>query len=273
MGGSEPWSGVTVAVLDSGIDAGHPFLDVAAAVSTCPEPAGLPGWHGTHCAGVIASRSPRRPGIAPGVRLLDVKVARSDGSTRPAWLAAGIDAALELGADVLSISFGVNGIPERLPRGHGWRCADGRCLLCRTADRAVARGALVVAAAGNERLHVRALRQRGESAPAGCDLLCPARARSVLTVGTLLGERSRLHPSTSRGLGKPEITAPGLDVLSTIPAPPAAEPDDRFGFASGTSVAAAFVAGDAALAIGRRRAAGLPCSPAEVRRELLARHA
>ncbi|MFP5287949.1 MAG: S8 family serine peptidase, partial [Thermoanaerobaculia bacterium] len=67
--------GVTVAVLDSGIDARHPCLDVADAVSTCPEPANVPGRHGTHCAGIIASRSREHPGVAPGVRLLDVKVA------------------------------------------------------------------------------------------------------------------------------------------------------------------------------------------------------
>jgi serine protease AprX len=255
------------------VDAGHPFLEVAAAVSTCAEPAGLPGWHGTHCAGVIASRSPHRPGVAPAVRLLDVKVARADGSTRAEWLVQGIDAALDLEAAVLSISFGLNRIPASLPRGHGWRCRGGCCVLCRAAERAVARGALVVAAAGNERLLVRALRQRGERAPAGCALLCPGRARNVLTVGTLPEEPRGLHPWSRRRFGKPEIVAPGHDVLSTIPGPPEADPDDRCGFASGTSVSTAFVAGTAALLIGRRRAAGLSCSPAAIRRELLSLHA
>jgi subtilisin family serine protease len=268
--------GVTVAVLDSGIDARHPFLSVAAAVSTCPEPRETPGRHGTYCAGIIACRDPERPGVAPGVRLLDVKVARATGWTSPGWLAQGIDAAMNLGADVLSISLGLNLLPASLADGHGWVCPDGRCVLCRAVDHGVACGAVVVAAAGNEHLRALALAQRGEALPAGAEVLCPARARGALTVGALdRAHLRRLYATSSHGAGKPDLVAPGAAVTSTVPVPARwspARPFELFGAGSGTSVAAAVVAGAVALLIESRRAAGLACSPADIRRELLAEH-
>ena len=271
--------GVTVAVLDSGIDARHPFLTVADAVSTCPESSAIPGRHGTHCAGIIASRSPERPGVAPDVRLLDVKVADADGNTSPGWLAQGIDEALDRGADILSISFGLNRFPTISPDGHGWICDDGRCVLCRAVDHATACGALVVAAVGNGHLRARALRREGLDLPPGIELLCPGQARGALAVGALDKEpfAGRLYPRSSRGPAghgarKPDLVAPGVDVLSTIPVPE--EPASTlglFGYGSGTSVATAVVAGALALVVERRRAQGLACSPADVRTELLSR--
>lgn len=272
-------NGVTVAVLDSGIDARHPFLRVAGAVSTCPEPSGTPGWHGTHCAGVIASRSSRYPGVAPGIRLLDVKVARADGITSPGWLAQGIDVALDAGADILSISFGMNHFPSRMAKGHDWRCPEGRCLLCRAVDHATACGAVVVAAAGNGHLRAQSLRDREEPLPLGSELLCPGRAKSALTVGAIemAAQTARLYPPSSRGLPqsgavKPDLVAPGVDVMSTVPLPehgPPCSPLDLFGLGSGTSVATAVVAGAVALLIETHRSAGLPWTPASIRQDLL----
>lgn len=273
-------NGVTVAVLDSGIDARHPFLTVAGAVSTCNEPSGTPGWHGTHCAGVIASRSSRYPGVAPGVRLLDVKVARADGMTSPGWLAQGIDEALDAGADVLSISFGMNHFPSRIPKGHDWPCPEGRCLLCRAVDHATACGAVVVAAAGNGHLRAQALRGHGEPLPPGAELLCPGRAKSALTVGAIeKAKTTRLYPPSSRGaprpgILKPDLVAPGVDVMSTIPVPEygaSCSPLDLFSLGSGTSVATAVVAGAVALLLEKYRSAGLLWTPASIRQDLLSR--
>jgi subtilisin family serine protease len=271
--------GVTVAVLDSGIDARHPFLTVADAVSACPEPRGIPGRHGTHCAGIIASRSGAHPGVAPGVRLVDVKVADAEGNTSPGWLARGIDEALDRGADILSISFGLNRFPATSPNGHGWTCDDGRCVLCRAVDHATACGALVVAAVGNGRLQAQALRRGGLDLPAGIELLCPGQAREALAVGALDKEpfAGRLYPRSSHGPAshgapKPDIVAPGVDVISTLPVPDREIESSTlalFGYGSGSSVATAVVAGALALLVERRRARGLPCSAAEVRKELL----
>lgn len=268
--------GVTVAVLDSGIDTSHPFLVVAESVSACPEPQGVPGRHGTLCAGVIASRSPEWPGIASGVRLLDVKVARASGFTHPVWLARGVDLALDLGADLLSISMGLNGLPATLRDGHGWTCREGRCLLCRAVDHSVACGALVVAAAGNEHGRARALLERGGTLPPDGEILCPGRARGALTVGACAREPpGRLYPPSSRGGGKPDLVAAGVEITSTLPVPRGRSrphPNDLFGTASGTSMAAAVVAGAAAVLLGREKAAGRCHSPAEIRRRLLLEH-
>ncbi|HKI02906.1 MAG TPA: S8 family serine peptidase [Thermoanaerobaculia bacterium] len=270
--------GVSVAVLDSGIDARHPWLAVEGAVSTCPEPAGVPGWHGTHCAGLIASRSPRYLGLAPGVRLLDVKVSRAGGWLHPAWFARGIDAALDLNADILSISLGFNRLPANVANGHGWNCADGRCLLCRAVDHAVLVGTLVVAAAGNEHLRVRGLRNRGVELQPAAELLCPASARRALAVGALeTWPKVRLWPHSSwgrRGSDRPELLAPGVDLASTVPVREDGRVLDNFalfGTGTGTSAAAAVTAGAAALIRERRCAAGLSPSPRAIRRELLAR--
>lgn len=271
--------GVTVAVLDSGIDARHPFLKVAEAVSTCSEPRGIPGRHGTHCAGVIASQSLDHPGVAPAVRILDVKIADSNGITSPGWLAQGIDEALDRGADILSISFGLNRFPSTSPGGHGWICDDGRCVLCRAVDHAAACGALVVAAAGNEHLQAQALRRQGLDLPAGIELLCPGQAREALAVGALDKEpfAGRLYPPSSRGPAghgvlKPDLVAPGVDVFSTVPSPAIENLSSAlglFGYGSGTSVATAVVAGALALLVQRRRDKGLPYSQTDIRNELL----
>jgi subtilisin family serine protease len=138
-------------------------------------------------------------------------------------------------------------------------------------------GALVVAAAGNEHLQARALRRSAPQSHLDTELLCPAQARGAITVGAIAKEPTEaLYSASSRGptsygLDKPELLAPGVDVTSTIPAP-AGESTlfNSFGVASGTSVAAAVVAGAVALLIERRRATDRPWSPQEIRGELLA---
>jgi serine protease AprX len=277
-----PSSPVAVAVLDSGIDLRHPYLTVAASASACPEPVSLPGRHATHCAGVIASRYPDHPGLVPEVRLLNLKVARADGRTTPAFIARGIDLALDLGADVLSISIGLNHFPLGPWGGHAWDCPDGRCLLCRAVDHAVvAAGAVVVAAAGNEYLRTSRMRALGQEPTRDTDLLCPGQARGAITVGAIGDEPGAApYPFSSRGptsygLSKPDLWAPGVDVTSTIPCPDREtggirSPSDLFGKASGTSVASALIAGAAARVIARRRARGDECSPDEILSELRA---
>jgi serine protease AprX len=80
---------------------------------------------------------------------------------------------------------------------------------------------------------------------------------------------------TAYGLPKPDLVAPGVDVISTVPVP--AEEGERdlfklFGAGSGTSVATAMVAGAVALLIEERRRAGADdWTPEEIRNELLTR--
>lgn len=274
--------GVRVAVLDSGIDASHPYLDVLESVTTSGEDVRIPGSHGTHCAGSVASRDTVFPGVAPGVSLLNVKVLRHDGSGTFSSIVQGIDQALDLEAQVMSMSVGFNHLPPWSDGGHGWRCPDGRCPLCTAVDNAYRFGAVACVAAGNEHLRAEALRGLGEGRSFDTELGCPGQARSAITVGALTKRTFQPAEFTSRGpsaygLEKPDLAAPGVNVMSTVPVPRQAdgtcmpEPGraELFTRLSGTSMATPIVAGCLALLIEERQTRGLSVAPAALRKALL----
>lgn len=274
--------GVRVAVLDSGIDTQHPFLSVADSTETCGEHWDIPGNHGTHCAGSIASRDATFPGIAPDVTLLNIKVLRSDGAGTYGNINQGVDAALDRDAEILSMSLGFNHLPAWSDRGHGWACTDGRCPLCTAVDNAVSLGVIVCVAAGNEHSRADALRGFGYGASFDTELGCPGQARGAITIGAIT-KRSFLPADfssrgpTSYGEAKPDLCAPGVNVMSTIRAPRLADGSlvlspsrgQLFGRLSGTSMATPIVAGAAALLVELRKSLGLPTTPAAIRHALL----
>jgi len=275
-------AGVRVAVLDSGIDGDHPFLSVVDSVSTSGESVDIPGSHGTHCAGSIASRDPAFPGVAPDAILLNIKVLRADGSGRHTDIARGLDEALDRSADIVSMSLGFNHLPTWSDGGHGWACPDGHCPLCTAVDNAVGFGATVIVAAGNEHERANRLRTAGQEASFDTEFGCPGQARQALTVAALT--KSTFLPAgfssqgtTTYGGAKPQLGAPGVNIMSTIAVPrdanghPIANPPRGllFGRKSGTSMATPIVAGAAALIMQHLRARGLPTTPADMRRELL----
>lgn len=278
--------GVRVAVLDSGVDTQHPYLAVAASVSTCGEDVALPGRHGTHCAGSIASRDAVFGGVAPDVDLLNVKVLKRDGSGQYTQITKGVDAALDLEADVLSLSLGFNHLPAWSDRGHGWACPDGRCPLCTAVDNAVSLGAIACVAAGNEHSRAESLRRFGYGNTFDTELGCPGQARGAITVGaltkrTFLPADFSSRGPTSYGEAKPDLSGPGVNVMSTVPVPrradgkpdPAAQRVDLFSRESGTSMATPIVAGAVALLLQHRREQGLPTTPAAIKQLLLAQAA
>lgn len=282
--GSLTGTGVRVAILDSGIDGRHPHLVVADAVSTCGEDVAIPGRHGTHCAGSLASRDPVFPGVAPDVTLLNVKVLRANGTGTNSDITKGIDEALDREADVLSMSVGFNHLPSWSDGGHGWSCPDGRCPLCTAVDHAVAFGAVAVVAAGNEHQRADALRRFGFGNAFDTEYGCPGQARGAITVGALTkrtflpAEFSSRGATSYSGGSKPDIAGPGVNVMSTVPAPrrpngtvePSPARADLFGRDSGTSMATPMVAGAVALLIQHRRAQGLPVNSGAIRGALLA---
>ena len=246
--------GVTVAVLDTGIDPKHRSLDdmdddlstndpkiVAFKdfVNGRSEPYDDHG-HGTHCAGLIAGTD---GGVAPGARLVVVKVMDdkgacylSDALKALEWCTEERD---ELGIDVISFSVG-----GEAPR-------DGRSLLDRTCDRIVDEGMVVCVAAGN-------------SGPASRSIVIPGSAEKVITVGAVdaggqIYRRSSRGPA-SDGRIKPDLVAVGVDVGSAM----AGSLQGRSTM-DGTSMAAPQVAGAIAVLLEKEP----DFSPADVKRALL----
>jgi subtilisin family serine protease len=111
--------GVRVAVVDTGIDAGHPDMD-GQVVERMTFP-GDPGGdhhirsHGTHVAGIVGA-VPRNgtgiAGMAPGVHILDVPVVDNPSDDAPT-IADGIRWAADNDADVVNMSFGIRPVPRR----------------------------------------------------------------------------------------------------------------------------------------------------------------
>lgn len=232
---------VTVALLDSGADKTHPALagKIVDEVSTASEPVTIPGFHGTHTAGTIVSNDPVFRGVAFGADLINIKVLTAANFGQPAWVIQGLTEALIRGAQVGSMSLGWSEI------FHGWICDDANCILCQAADNAVSLGLALVVAAGNE---------GGMGARPPFAIRHPGAARSVVTVGavdkakTLWGLSStgpgsgRLSPGSAIRVTKPEVTAPGVNVVSSVLG-------GGFMALSGTSMATPHVAGVAALTL------------------------
>ncbi len=200
--------------------------------------------HGTHMAGIIAGERAGQQGIAPGARIVSVKVAGHDGVTTVPQVIAGIDWVVEhhdtagLNIRVLNLSLGQADVT-----------AHQGDLLSAAVERAWNAGILVVVAAGND----------GQTQQ---HLDSPAVDPYVLAVGASSGmddidERS--VPSWSAygdGVRNPDVVAPGRSIASYRVAGSTIDtdhPEARYGDGlykgSGTSQAAAVVSGVAAALI------------------------
>ncbi|MBE8519623.1 S8 family serine peptidase [Amycolatopsis sp. H6(2020)] len=235
-------AGTTVAVLDSGIDATHP--DLADAVAEAQDfTGGADGTddrygHGTHVASIItgsgAASAGAYRGVAPDTRLLVGKVLDDTGGGSESAIIAGMEWAVGKGAKVVNMSLGS-------PPGGG---KDGGDPVSDAVNRLTAQsGALFVVSAGN-------------NGPNGV-LTSPGVADAALTVGAVdrddqLAGFSGRGPRAGDGAIKPDLTAPGVDIVAARAAngrigTPAA---DGYVALSGTSMAVPHVAGAAALLAG-----------------------
>lgn len=222
LGSIDQAAPVTVAVVDTGVDTAHAdlvgrLLPGQNVITGAPDPTDVnddaTDGHGTHIAGLIAAATENGVGIAGlagpfPVSVLPIKALDADGFGSMLDIAAGIRAAADQGASVINLSFG-----SRLP--------DYPITLAEAVKYAQDRGALVVAAAGNEGGKV-----------AG---YYPASLPGVVAVAAT-GRDHRPAVFTN----KADVKAPGVDVLSTLPG-------DQYGALSGTSVSAAVVSGVAAV--------------------------
>ncbi|MFE0631732.1 S8 family serine peptidase [Streptomyces sp. NPDC058864] len=231
--GGDTGQGVDVAVLDSGVDAGHPDLAdrIVSRQSFVPEEEDTDdrAGHGTHVASIIAGTGAasggKEKGVAPGARLRIGKVLDRFGAGQISFALAGMEwAAVDQHARIINMSLGAG-------------VSDGTDPMSLAVDRLSAEtGALFVVAAGN--------------AGAPGSIATPGTAASALTVGAVdstdaLASFSSRGPRIDGAL-KPEITAPGVDILA---ANSQFDGNDQGSYQSmsGTSMAAPHVAGAAAL--------------------------
>jgi len=245
--------GVSVAVLDTGVDVSHP--DVELTTTDADDPRHPGGWaefdmegervdstpydsasHGTHVSGTVAggNESGTWIGVAPEADLMHAKVFGSDGGSF-ARILAGMEWAVENDAEVLSLSFGV-------------QCDESPVYvrdMVAPVRNAQAAGSFVVASTGND----------------GADCSSsPGNIYDSLAVGAVDGDRnvprfsSGASVETKESWGEaaqsdwnwppeyivPDVTAPGVAVLSAVP-------DGGYERMDGTSMATPHVAGVAAL--------------------------
>ncbi|GHB59057.1 peptidase [Streptomyces umbrinus] len=225
--------GVKVAVLDTGVDTAHPDLKgrVSEARNFTNMPDALDHFgHGTHVAATIGGSGTGNgaKGVAPGADIVSGKVLGDDGNGTYSSIISGMEWAAEEGADIANMSLGTSS-PD-----------DGYGPLSSAVNRlSETYGTLFVVASGNFGPNT-----LGE----------PASAADALTVGAV--DRSdALAPFSSTGPRKgdyaikPEVTAPGVDIVAARAAGTTmgTPVDELYTKASGTSMATPHTAGAAAL--------------------------
>ncbi|KQU49966.1 hypothetical protein ASG72_18315 [Bosea sp. Leaf344] len=209
---------IRVAVIDSGADQAHPELKgVVEASFDALGGEARPHAHGTAMAAAILAQT-QLQGVAPAARLLAARAFSGEAGPAAAsgttfHILTALDWAAGEGARVFNLSFA--GPQDRL--------------LSRSLAGARDKGIVAIAAAGNG---------GAKAAP-----LYPGADPSVIAV-TATDAEDKPFSQASRG-SHIAVAAPGVDVL-------AAEPEGRYAFSSGTSIAAAHVSGIVALLLEKR---------------------
>ncbi|MEV6847876.1 S8 family peptidase [Actinoplanes sp. NPDC051411] len=225
VGAGDAWAkstgaGVTVAVIDSGVDASHPDLAshvlpgydvIAGKAGTSTDPFG----HGTHVAGTIAAVTGNGIGVAslaPDTRILPIKVLGADGTGYMSDTATGIIYAADHGANVINMSLGATTQVAAVTNAISY--ARGK-------------GVVVVAAAGN---------YRGDGSPT----TWPGADPGVIAVAAT--DANDKVASFSNAGSYVDVAAPGVGIESTYPVSLG-----NYASMSGTSMASPHVAALAAL--------------------------
>lgn len=229
-----------VAVVDSGVDYQHPDLkdqiingkDFMAENPTGPNGEGSPDvvdddpldqmGHGTHVAGIIGAvpnNGTGIAGIAPGVKILNVRVLNNEGWGSAFAIAQGITFAVDRGARIINLSLG---------------SSEGSKPIELAVKYAQSRGVLIVAAAGNSYTHTG----------------YPASYPGVLAVGAT-NDQDWLAEFSNHD-ARINVVAPGVDIMSTTPTfltntMSQNGIDSFYSVMSGTSMACPMVTAQAAL--------------------------
>jgi serine protease len=202
-------------------------------------------WHGTHVAGIAAALTNNGNGIAgvaPAAKIVPVRVLNACGKGYTSDITDGI---------VWAAGGSVAGVPGNahpakvinVSLGGGGECGT---TFQNAIDYAASRGAVVVAAAGNNSF--------------SATKFSPANCRNVISVGA--SNRSGLRYVESNFGPAVDLAAPGDSIWSTYNSGSAAPGTESYGYSSGTSMAAPMVSGVVALV---QSVAPTPLSPAEIR--------
>jgi subtilisin family serine protease len=247
IGADRVWStlgtrgkGVVVAIIDTGIDYTHPAFGGRVIggynfVKKTDDPFDDNG-HGTHVAGIVGASSDVVSGVAPEVSIRAYKVLDAKGAGKDSDVIAGLDRAVADHCDVANLSLGSGaGNPDDAPST--------------AVDNAVAAGMVVCVAAGNAGDYDR--------------IASPGMARNAITVGAsdvndVLASFSSRGPCPKLASIKPDVVAPGVSILSTLP-------NNSYGRLSGTSMATPHVTGAVALL----RALHSDWTPAQIKSALM----
>ncbi len=240
-------AGVTIAVIDTGLDFNHP--DILGNIYTnTAEMNGIAGvdddgdgfiddihgWdfvnsdnnpaddygHGTHVSGIAAAAADNNKGIAgiaPDAKILPVKVLGSNGSGTIANVIQGIKYAANLGAKVINMSLGVAKKYLSNPLLVEFQNA---------VNYALSKGSIVVTAAGNDNIDT------STQAPSGL--------ANTIAVGAI----DSTNKKASFPNKDPDLVAPGVDIGSL-------KMGGGYVYMSGTSMASPYAAGAAALILSR----------------------
>lgn len=185
-------------------------------------------FHGTHCAGIIAAVRNNKigmDGIADNVKIMMVR-AVPDGDEHDKDIALAIRYAVDNGAQVISMSFGKEFSPEKQWVDEAVQYAEKM-------------GVLLVHAAGNDGKNV----DTTDNFPSPIYKATNQKATNWITVGASGNPSNGGIAANFSNYGKKEVDifAPGVQIYSTMPG------GDKYGEASGTSMACPVVAGTAAL--------------------------
>lgn len=250
-------SGITVAVLDTGIDPNHPTfinIDVLRCNFTSEGEDDING-HGTHCAGTIFGQDVdgKRIGIARNIQRALIGKVLGDGGGSSATIAQAIQWAVNEGAHVVSMSLGIDfpGFVDKLVNTYGYDVNPATSIALEAyraninlftelagfvqAQGAFGDGTVIVAASGNE-----SNRPDYEIA-----VTPPAAGTGIIAVGAL-GETDSGFNVAYFSNNQVDVSAPGVGVVSAVLG-------GGFGSKSGTSMATPHVAGIAALWAQRQR--------------------
>ncbi|MGZ3734327.1 MAG: S8 family peptidase [Bdellovibrionota bacterium] len=220
---------VTVAVLDTGVDYNHPALKdhIWSNPKGCAAPANPAGdchgydfdgkkpdpmdgdQHGTHCAGIIGASpdtNTNAQGVAPGVKIMAVRIIGDEQTGFLSNAALGIKYAVDNGAKVLSNSWRVY---------RSWSTFDPNdaniALLHDAIKYAGDHGVIFVAAAGNESIDMDTGLSADPMFPGGFEDL------PNMVVVAASDQGGQMASFSNYGSGHVEVAAPGDNIISTVP--------------------------------------------------------